>query len=58
MVEAQPSKVEAGAMRVAARFAEARTPREPADAYEALLSEAKACRLCPLADCATQTVFG
>jgi DNA polymerase len=58
MVEAQPSKVEAGAMRVAARFAEARTPREPVDAYEALLREAKVCRLCPLADCATQTVFG
>ena len=58
MVAAQPSEVEPGAMRVAARFAEARTPREPADAYEALLREAKACRLCSLADCATQTVFG
>ena len=39
-------KVEPGAVRVAARFAEARTPRAPADAYEALLREAKACRLC------------
>ena len=59
MVAAQPSKAEHGShARVAARFAEARTPREPADAYEALLREAKACRLCPLADCATQTVFG
>ncbi len=44
--------------RIAARFAEARRPREPADAYEALLREAKACRLCSLADCATQIVFG
>ena len=58
MVAAPPSKLDPGAARIAARFAEARRPREPADAYEALLGEAKACRLCPLADCATQTVFG
>ena len=58
MVAAQPSTVESGAIRVAARFAEARKPREPAGAYETLLREAKVCRLCPLADCATQTVFG
>ncbi|HEY5203072.1 MAG TPA: UdgX family uracil-DNA binding protein [Roseiarcus sp.] len=58
MVAAPAAKAEHGAVRVAARFAEARTPREPVDAYEALLREAKVCRLCPLADCATQTVFG
>jgi probable DNA metabolism protein len=58
MVAAPPSKVEPGAIRVGARFAEATKPRPPADAYEALLTEAKACRLCSLGDCATQTVFG
>jgi probable DNA metabolism protein len=58
MVAAPTSRPEHGAARVAARFAEARIPREPSNAYEALLSEAKACRLCPLGDCATQTVFG
>jgi DNA polymerase len=58
MVAAPAARAEHGVARVAARFAEARTPREPADAYEALLREAKACRLCSLADCATQTVFG
>jgi len=58
MVEAPPSKVVPGTARVAARFAEARRPQEPADAHEALLREAKTCRLCPLGDCATQTVFG
>jgi probable DNA metabolism protein len=58
MVAAPAAKAEHGVARVAARFAEARTPREPADAYETLLCEAKACRLCSLADCATQTVFG
>jgi DNA polymerase len=58
MVAAAPSKVEPGAIRVAARFAEATKPPLPADAYEALLAEAKACRLCSLGDCATQTVFG
>jgi hypothetical protein len=40
------------------RFAEARKPGAPADAYGALVREAKACRLCSRADCATQTVFG
>ncbi len=30
----------------------------PADPFEALLREANACRACPLADCATQVVFG
>ncbi|MGB7976658.1 MAG: UdgX family uracil-DNA binding protein [Roseiarcus sp.] len=58
MVAAAAAKAAHGAARVAMRFAEARTPREPADAYETLLREAKACRLCSLADCATQTVFG
>jgi uracil-DNA glycosylase len=58
MVAARPSKVEPGAIRVAARFAEARRPQEPADAYGILVGEAKSCRLCPLGDCATQTVFG
>jgi uracil-DNA glycosylase len=58
MVATQPSKVEPGAIRVAARFAEAAKLPMPADAREALLREAKACRLCPLGDCATQTVFG
>ena len=58
MVAAAPSKVEPGIEKVAARFAEARTPREPADAFEALLQEATACRLCPIGDCATQIVFG
>jgi uracil-DNA glycosylase len=58
MVAAPAAKAEYGVARVAARLAEARTPREPADAYEALLREAKACRLCSLADCATQIVFG
>jgi uracil-DNA glycosylase len=58
MVAAPPSRVEPGAARVAARFAEARRSQAPADAYEALLEEAKACRLCPLGDCATQIVFG
>jgi uracil-DNA glycosylase len=58
MVAAPPSKVEPGAAIVAARFAEARRPQDPADAYGILVGEAKACRLCPLGDCATQTVFG
>ena len=58
MVAAPPSKVEPGAIRVAARFAEARRSQEPADAYGTLSEEAKTCRLCPLGDCATQTVFG
>jgi DNA polymerase len=58
MVAAAPSKTDPGAARVAARFAEARKPDEPADTREALLREAKDCRLCPLADCATQIVFG
>jgi uracil-DNA glycosylase len=58
MVAAPPSRVESGAVRVAARFAEARKPQAPADAYGILQAEAKACRLCPLGDCATQTVFG
>ncbi|MBV9909870.1 MAG: UdgX family uracil-DNA binding protein [Hyphomicrobiales bacterium] len=58
MVAAPPSKADPGAARVAARFAEARKPTEPADAHEALLREAKDCRLCPLGDCATQIVFG
>jgi uracil-DNA glycosylase len=34
MVAAPAAKAEHGVARVAARFAEARTPREPADAYE------------------------
>jgi uracil-DNA glycosylase len=58
MITAQPSPVEPAAIRVAARFAEERKPQPPADAYEALLREAQACRRCPLADCATQLVFG
>ncbi|HEY1865202.1 MAG TPA: TIGR03915 family putative DNA repair protein [Roseiarcus sp.] len=58
MVAAPPSKADPKVARVAARLAEARKPREPADAHEALLHEAKACRLCSLADCATQIVFG
>jgi probable DNA metabolism protein len=58
MVAAQPSKVDSGVVRVAARFAEARKPSKPADGYGALASEAKGCRLCSLADCATQIVFG
>ena len=58
MIAAPPSKVEPGAIRVAARFAEAAKPPMPADAHAALLREAKACRLCPLGDCATQIVFG
>ena len=58
MVGAPPSKASPGAARVAARFAEAAKPLMPANPYEALLSEAKGCRLCPLGDCATQTVFG
>jgi uracil-DNA glycosylase len=58
MVAAQPSKVEPGAVRVAARFAEAGKSQPPADVRETLLSEAKACRLCSIADCATQIVFG
>jgi uracil-DNA glycosylase len=58
MVAAPPSKIEEGATRVAARFAASRKPERPVDGYETLLSEAKACRLCPLGDWATQTVFG
>jgi uracil-DNA glycosylase len=58
MVGAPPSKADPGAARVAARFAEAAKPPMPADAHEALLREAKACRLCHLGDCATQIVFG
>ena len=58
MVAAPPSKADAGAARVAARFAEARKLTEPADAHEALLREAKDCRLCSLGECATQIVFG
>ena len=58
MVAAQPSKAEPAAIKIAARFAEARKPCAPADAYETLAREARACRLCSLADCATQTVFG
>jgi probable DNA metabolism protein len=58
MVTAAPSKVDPGAIRVAARFAEAAKLPMPADAREALLREAKACRLCPLGECATQIVFG
>jgi uracil-DNA glycosylase len=58
MVAAAPSRIEAGAVRVAARFAEARRPQEPTGAYGTLRAEAKACRRCPLGDCATQTVFG
>jgi probable DNA metabolism protein len=58
MVAASASTAEHGAARVAARFAEARKLAEPADAYGALVREAKACGLCPLADCATQIVFG
>jgi probable DNA metabolism protein len=58
MIAAPPSAVEASALRVAARFAEKRTPQPPIDAYDALLREAKACRLCSLGDCATQVVFG
>ena len=38
MVAARPSEVEPGTVKVAARFAEARKPRAPADAYESLLS--------------------
>jgi DNA polymerase len=58
MVTAPPSKADPGAARIAARFAEARKLTEPADSHEALLREAKDCRLCSLADCATQIVFG
>ena len=58
MVAAPPSGVEQGAARVGVRFAEARRPQAPADAQGALVREAKACRLCPLGDCATQIVFG
>jgi uracil-DNA glycosylase len=58
MIAAPATKAEHGVSRVAARFAEARTPREPTDAFDALQREAKACRRCSLADCATQTVFG
>ena len=58
MVAAPPSKADAGAARVAARFAEARKLTEPTDAREALLREAKDCRFCSLGECATQIVFG
>jgi probable DNA metabolism protein len=58
MVAAPAARAEHGAARVAARFAEARKPSAPADAYGTLVREAKACRLCSLGDCATQTVFG
>jgi DNA polymerase len=58
MVAAPPSKKAPGVERVAARFAEAAKLSMPADAHEALLRETKACRLCPLGDCATQIVFG
>ncbi len=58
MVAAPPSRVDPGAARVAARFAEATKLAMPADAHEALRSEAKTCRRCPLGDCATQIVFG
>jgi uracil-DNA glycosylase len=58
MVAAQPSTIEPRVVGIAARFAEARKLSAPADAYETLVREAKACRLCSLADCATQTVFG
>jgi uracil-DNA glycosylase len=58
MVAAPATTAENGAARVAARFAEARTLREPSDAYDALVREAAACRLCALANCATQIVFG
>ena len=46
MVAAPAEKLSRASQEFAARFAEARAPREPADAYEALLREAKACRLC------------
>jgi uracil-DNA glycosylase len=58
MVVARPSAVERGLIKIAARFAEARKPVAPTDAYGALVREAKSCHLCSLADCATQTVFG
>jgi uracil-DNA glycosylase len=45
-------------VRIVARFAESRLAPPPADDYEALAREAKACRLCSLGACATQVVFG
>jgi DNA polymerase len=58
MVAATPVQPNAGTERVQARFAEARRAPAPSNAYEALMREAKACRSCSLATCATQTVFG
>ncbi len=58
MIEASPSPPDRGAERVTARFAESRRAPPPAGAWEALRAEALACRSCPLADHATQTVFG
>ena len=58
MVAALPAAIEPGAIKIAERFAEARKAVAPLDAYGTLVREAKACRLCSLADCATQTVFG
>ena len=58
MVAAEPCSPHPGARIIAARFAESRRAPPPADGYEALLREAKACRSCPLASTATQTVFG
>jgi DNA polymerase len=58
MIAAAPSPPDRGAERVAARFAESRRAPPPAGAYEALRAEAKGCASCPLAEHATQVVFG
>jgi DNA polymerase len=58
MLTAEPVVPDIGAQRVAARFIESRRAPPPSDAHEALLREAKACRSCPLANSATQVVFG
>ncbi len=58
MVAAPPSPTDPRAQRIVAGFAEMRHALPPSDAYEALRREAKVCRACPLASCATQVVFG
>ena len=58
MVAAEPAPIQPRAQRIANRFAESRLVAPPSDAQEALRREAKACRSCPLANSATQVVFG
>ncbi len=58
MLTTEPVAAGSGAERIAARIVESRRAPPPSDPYEALLRDAKACRACPLANSATQVVFG